>query len=98
MIQLEKNQLKSAFILLQCDKKTHNDCRAIRNTLLENFPNVRKANTTDANIRGERWCVAATVLVNTFEEKQFKKKLMALKTNTTRSIGVSKLHLVLDDQ
>ena len=98
MTQLEKNQLKPAFILLQCDKTTHNDCRKIRDRLLEKHPNVRKAYTTNVRIRDQRWCVAATALVNTAREKQFEKQLLKLKTNTSRPIGVSRLHLVVDDQ
>ena len=96
-MQSEKNQLKSAFILLRCDKKEHNDCRKIRDALLEKHPNVRSAYTTKAEINGERWCVAATALVNTAKEKQFEKELFALETKTARPIGVSGLHLVVDN-
>ena len=95
---VEENKLKSAFILLQCDKNIHNDCRKIRDALLEKFPNVRKANTTDAKIRGIKWCVAATALVNASDEEKFEKELWDLKTDTARPIGVSNIHLVLDDQ
>jgi len=98
MMQFEKNQLKTAFILLKCDKRKHNDCRKIRDALLEKHPNVRKAHTTNAKIQDERWCVAATALVNTSEAKQFEDDLWKLKTETARPVGVSDLHFVLDEQ
>ena len=52
-------KLKNAFVLLQCDKKTHDDCRKIRDELLK-YPNIQRAHTTRAKINDEQWCVAAT--------------------------------------
>ena len=93
-----ENKLKSAFILLRCDKKVHNDCRPIRNALLEKFPNVRMAYTTNAEIGGVRWCVAATALVNAAEADKFEKGLFKLKSNHARPTGVSNVRFAMDGQ
>ena len=97
-MQMPKNELKSAYIFLQCDKKSHNDCRKIRDVLLEKHPNVRRAQTTNAKIRGEQWCVAATALVNTANEDKFKKELYDLHTDSKRPVGISNVHLIVDQQ
>ena len=94
-----KNELKSAFILLKCNKKLdHNDCRQIRDALLEKHPNVRRAYTTNTKILGEQWCVAATALVNTAKQKEFEKKLWKLETKSKNPIKIAKVHLVVDQQ
>lgn len=98
MLALRQNQLKTAFILLKCDNREHKDCRKIRDALLARCPSIRTAYTTDAKIRGERWCVAATALVNASEAEKFEKEMRSVRTDAARPIGVSKLHFVLDDQ
>ncbi len=96
MIQTSKNELKSAYILLKCNKKEHNDCRRIRDALLEKYPNVRRAHTTNVKIHDERWCVAATALVDSADEKKFERGLWSIHTSTKKSIGISNVHLVID--
>lgn len=98
MLASRQNQLKTAFILLKCDNEEHKDCRKIRDALLARHPNIRTAYTTNARIRGVRWCVAATALVNASEAERFAKEIRAVQTETARPIGVDKLHLALDDQ
>ncbi len=98
MIQVPRNELKNAYVLLQCDKKIHNDCRKIRDTLLEEYPNVQRAHTTNAKINGEQWCVAATALVNTADKEKFEKGLWKLHTDSKKPVGISNIHLVIDDQ
>lgn len=94
-----KNELKSAFVLLKCDKKkSHDDCRQIRDALLEKYPNVRRAYTTDAIIKGEKWCVAATALVNVAKQEAFEDELWNLKTKSKKPIGISDVHIVIDQQ
>ncbi len=98
MMQVQKNELKSAYILLKCDKKEHSDCRKIRDALLDKYPNVRRAQTTDAKINGEQWCVAATALVNSTDADKIKEDLWKLRTNNKRFIGISNVHFVVDQQ
>ena len=98
MLASRQNQLKTAFILLKCDNKEHKDCRKIRDALLSRHPNIRTAYTTNARIRGERWCVAATALVSASEAEGFAKEVRAVQTDAARPIGVSNLHFALDDQ
>ena len=98
MMQQSENQLKTAFVLLQCDKKHHDECKQIRDALVSAFPNIRKAHVTNAHIRGERWCVAATALVQKSDESAFEKSLWNLTTKTSRPIGVNNLHIITDDQ
>ena len=99
MMQLEqKNELKNAMILLKCDKTNHNDCRLIRDALLEQYPNVRKAITTNTRIKGEKWCVAASALVNLADEEKFEKGLWNLKAGPKKNIGISNVHFIIDQQ
>jgi len=92
-----KNELKNAYVLLKCDKKEHDDCRKIRDALLKKYPNVRRAQTTDAKINGEKWCVAATALVNSAESERFEKDLKKLHTSN-KIVGISKVHVIIDQQ
>ena len=98
MMQAPKNELKNAYVLLKCDKKEHKDCRKIRDALLEKYPNVRRAYTIDAEINGERWCIAATALVNSADEKKVEDSLWKLHTDSKKPIGISNVHFVVDKQ
>ena len=98
MMQVSKNELKSAYVLLKCNKKEHDDCRKIRDALLKKYPNVRRAQTTDAKINGEQWCVAATALVNSKDAKQFEDELWSLRTSEKKPVGVANVHFIIDQQ
>ncbi len=98
MMQTSKNELKNAYILLKCNKKEHDDCRNIRDALLEKYPNVRRAQTTNVKIHGEQWCVAATALVNSVDEKKFERELWDLHTSAKKPTGISNIHFVIDRQ
>ncbi len=97
-MQISKNELKNAYILLKCNKRKHDDCRKIRDALLEKHPNVRRAQTTNVKIHGEQWCVAATALVNSADERKFEQGLWNLHTSAKKSIGISNVHFVIDQQ
>ena len=93
-----KTKLKSAYILLKCSKKNHDDCRDIRDTLLRMYPTVRRASTTNAIINGKRWCVSATALVSSKDAKQFENKLRNITCVTdTKTVKINNIHFVLDD-
>ena len=93
-----KTELRSAYILLKCSKKSHDDCRDIRDTLLRMYPTVRRAMTTNAIINSKHWCVSATALVSTKDAKQFENKLRNITCITdTKTVKVKDIHFVLDD-
>lgn len=98
MMQVSENELKSAYVLLKCSKKKHNDCRKTRDALLNKYPNVRRAQTTDVKINGEQWCVAATALVNSKDAKQFENELWNLFTSGKNPVGVVNVHFIIDHQ
>jgi len=54
MVNKQKSDLRSAFILLRCSKQKHNDCRQIRNALIDQINNVQQAYTTDAQVDEEK--------------------------------------------
>jgi len=97
-MQAPTNELKNAYVLLKCDKTAHDDCRKIRDALLEKYPNVRRAQTTDTKINGEQWCVAATALVNSADAKKFEQGLWKLHTTAKKPVGISNVHFVIDQQ
>ena len=95
MTQITKNELKSAYVFLKCSQNKHDDCRKIRDALLDRHPNVRRAQTVNVKIKGERWCVSATALVNSMDAASFEKELSNLCAD---GICVTDVHLIIDDQ
>ncbi len=92
MMKLEQsNDLKSAFVLVKCSKNEHDDCRSIRDAMLEKFGQIQEAYTTDAEIDNQKWCVAASALIPSDESDQFKKELSTLVTDE------SDMHITIDD-
>ncbi|PIN83459.1 MAG: hypothetical protein COV65_03490 [Nitrosopumilales archaeon CG11_big_fil_rev_8_21_14_0_20_33_24] len=100
MMKLENpNELQSAFILLKCSKKTHDDCRKIRNALIkDSYGYVQEAFTTNAIVDNETWCVAASALVPANEAKKFEKHLQDIHTDEKNPVAVKKLKFVLNKQ
>ena len=85
-------------VLVKCSKDEHNDCRAIRDAVLKLRP-VQEAYTTNAEVDGQKWCVAASALIDINETDQFKRdldKLVACEDET--SIRVDDLRLFVDGQ
>ena len=99
-MKLEKpSELQSAFVLLKCSKKTHDDCRKIRDALIDDsYGYVQEAFTTNATVDNEIWCVAASALVPTNEAKKYEKHLKDIHTKGKNSIVVKKLKFVLNKQ
>ena len=96
MMKLEQSgKLQSAFVLVKCSKKNHNDCRKIRDAVVEQ-PNghIQEVFTTNAEIEGEVWCVAASALVPADETKKFEKNLLAVRTVGRHTVAVKNLKLV----
>ncbi len=92
MMKLKQpSDLKSAFVLVKCSKNEHNDCRDIRDAMLEKFGQIQEAYTTDAEIDNQKWCVAASALIPSDESDQFKKELSALDADE------SDIHTTVDD-
>ena len=80
---------------MKCSQNKHDDCRKIRDALLDRHPNVRRAQTVNVKIKGERWCVSATALVNSMDAVSFEKEMSNLYAGR---IGVTDVHLIIDDQ
>ncbi|MGI0075945.1 MAG: hypothetical protein ACREAU_00885 [Nitrosopumilaceae archaeon] len=98
MMQSPKSDLKSAFVLLKCSKREHNDCRQIRDALIDQVGNIQEAYTTDAEINNEKWCVAASALIDTKDIEKFKEVMWNVKTSGSRPITVDNLELLVDNQ
>jgi len=96
--QEQNNDLKSAFILLKCSKRSHNDCRKIRDAMFDELPYVQEAYTTNAKIGGEQWCVAASALVPANKTKYLERKLRSLVAHDRKDITVDNLKLLVDHQ
>ena len=93
-----KTELRSAYILLKCSKKSHDDCRDIRDILLGTYPIIRRATTTNAVINNKQWCVSATALVSTKNAKQFENKLHNITCTTgMETVKIKDVHFILDD-
>ena len=91
-----KNRLANALILIRCTKKSHRDCRPIRDALLDKFPGVIQSFTTDAKFDGIEWCVVGNALINVAERDKIESDLRRLKTDSKRPVGVSNLLLAVD--
>lgn len=97
MKQKQQSELQNAFILLKCTKKTHDDCRKIRDALVENSSGyVQEAYTTNATISNTTWCVAASALVPTDESKKFEKHVRTIQTSGNAPIGVKELKVIMN--
>jgi len=97
-MQSQKSDLTSAFVLLKCSKRTHNDCRQIRDALIDQIGNIQEAYTTDAEINNEKWCVAATALIDAQDANKFKKSLWKVKTGGSKPITVDNFELLVNNQ
>ena len=96
MMKLEQpGELRSAFVLVKCSKKNHNDCRKIRDAVVEQSNgHIQEVFTTNAEIEGRTWCVAASALVPADEIKKFEKSLLAVRTAGRHAATVRNLKLV----
>ena len=95
----QSNKLQSAFVLEQCSKKIHDDCRNIRDALIEDSDGcIQEAFTTNAIVGDVTWCVAASALVPTNKAAQFEKQLRNAKTKDKTPITVKHLKIILDKQ
>ena len=94
----QANDLQSGFILVKCSKKIHNDCRKIRDALIENSDGyVQEAYTTNAKIEDVTWCVAASALFPANKTEKFKKHLSTIRTAGKHPITVKNLKFVLNE-
>lgn len=93
------NDLQNAFILAKCSKRKHNDCRKIRDALIASSSGyIQKAYTTNAEIRGETWCVAASALVPVNRAKRLERSLKEARTGGSRPVTVKNLFFALNKQ
>ena len=97
MMKLEQQgELRGGFVLVKCSKKIHNDCRKIRDAVVEQSNgHVQEAFTTNAKIEGETWCVAASALVPAGDAKKFKRRLRAVHITGRHPITVKNIKLIL---
>ena len=98
MMQLQKSDLRSGFVLLKCSKQSHNDCRKIRDALIDKFSNVQEAYTTNSKIDNEQWCVAASALIDTRNAKKFEDELWKLRVKGKKPITITNLKVLVDNQ
>ena len=93
-----KGGLSSAFIMIKCTKDTHDDCRGIRDALVDASSGcVQEAYTTDATVDGTTWCVAASAIVPTDKAAEFKEKVNGIETNDAGvPVKVKNLMFLLD--
>ena len=94
-----KTWLRNAFILVRCSKRRHDDCRRIRDTLVDGTSGyVQTAYTTDAVVRGTRYCVAASALVPAEEAGRFKRRLSRIRAGGGRPVTVERYHVIVDER
>lgn len=92
MVRRQPNDLRSALILAKCSKRKHNDCRKIRDALISSSSGyIQKAYTTNAEIRDETWCVAASALVPGNRAKVLERALRQARTGGSRPVTVKRL-------
>lgn len=97
--QKRLNELERAFVLIKCSKKTHDDCRKIRDILIEGSSGyIQEAFTTNVIVDDETWCVAASALVPTNQTKKFEKHLLTIHTKGRTPIRVKNLKFMLNKQ
>ncbi len=92
-----KNQLRNAFVLIRCTKKSHKNCKPVRNALMNNFNNVLQSYTTNAVVEDIEYCVAGKALIKDSEINKFEKNLKSLKTDSSNPIGVAELKLLISN-
>lgn len=99
MVQTPKSDLRSAFVLLKCSKNNHDDCRQIRDALIDKLGiQIQQAYTTNTKIDGEKWCVAASALVDVNDKENLEKKLWKLEAKARKPITIKNLRLYVDQQ
>ena len=95
----QPNELQSGFIFVKCSKRTHDDCRKIRDAIIEQSDGyVQEAYTTNAVIDEKTWCVAASALLPASKADKFKRHLRTIRTTGRHPITVKNLKLVLNKQ
>ena len=91
--------LLNAFILLQCSQRTHNDCRRIRDALVEGTSGyVQSAYTAYAMVGGRRYCVAASALVPSGEAEKFRRRIRRIRTGGKVPVTVKHIELTVNDR
>ena len=71
---LDTHKSLRATILLRCEKKNHNDCLDLLKEVRQ-LNNITYAETTNAIVGNEEYCVIADAVVNSDEIKKFEEKL-----------------------
>ena len=66
--------------------------------LMKNFTNVLQSYTTNTNVEGVDYCVAAKALVKASEVAEFRQSIKRLKSDSSRPVGVSELKLLISNQ
>lgn len=92
-----KSDLEVAFIMVKCSQKVHDDCRGIRDVLIDQSRGrVQKAYTTNAVIEGTRWCVAASALVRTDQARDFERQISQMRTRGRHPVRVTDVMFILN--
>ncbi len=92
MTKTAKSKIHIADILLRCSKKEHENCAALRDSLLENFKNVTKAYTT-RTVLDTVYCVSATAIVEDGQINKFKKQLRDFKKPNSFKVSRARLYV-----
>lgn len=93
------NDLESAFILARCSKKSHDDCRRIRDALMDKSSGcIQEAFTTNAVVDGKTWCVAASALVRVGDAGGLERRLRRARAPGRYPVSVKNLKFILNEQ
>lgn len=77
--------LVAAHVMLQCTDPDHkNLCKSLRDDLMTNFLEVKRASTVKA-VGHENFCVIGIATINPKKRQQFETALSKLKTNSNAS-------------
>ncbi len=97
--KVRANDLENAFILAKCSKKRHDDCRKIRDELMDRSSGcIQEAFTTNAVVDGQRWCVAASALVRVGDAGMLERRLRRARVPGRHPVSVKNLKFILNEQ
>ena len=93
-----KNKLVNAHVLLQCaDAKHESMCEELRDSLLNNFNEVRKAGTVTQIMGDGNFCVVGVAKINLKKREKFENALRNLKANSKKNSKVKDVKIDFEE-
>lgn len=77
------NKLVKSFVLARCSDPEHVDCTSVKDAVFAH-PNTIEAYTTNVDMNGSTFCVAATLVSESKEVPTIKKQLSSIKTKSPK--------------